>query len=88
MLHYLGQYDDADAGFERAIHDSDIQGLAKVSADSRYIQALMLAESGRLDQAAIVAADAVSRHLVIGDQASMNDAKRLLADIHTSAGEP
>ena len=88
VLHYLGQFDDAYSGFEHAIHDSDNENLAKVAADSRYNQAVMLIEAERLDQAAIAAADAASRYRTIGDQASMKDAELLLANIRASASGP
>ena len=52
-----------------------------MAADSRYNQTVMFEEAARLDQAAIAAADAVTRYNTLGDWASMNDAELLLTNI-------
>lgn len=80
-LHFLCRYDEADEAFEDAIRNADSMGLAKVAADSRFNHALMLVEAGRLNRAAIAAAEAVSRYYALGDRASINDAESLHTNI-------
>jgi tetratricopeptide (TPR) repeat protein len=87
-LHYLGRYDEADETFEDAIRKADSLGLAKVAADSRFNHALMLVEAGRLDRAAIAAADAVTRYYALGDRASINDAESLHTNIQNKLRYP
>jgi tetratricopeptide (TPR) repeat protein len=88
VLQHLGQYDDADDTFKRVIQTADDEGLAKLAADFRYNQAVMLDEAGGLGQAAIAAADAIIRYYTIGDQASMNDAELLLTNIRNRLSSP
>lgn len=84
VLTLLGQWDDADATFERALKASDEEGLAKISADLLYNRALRLKEAGRLYEASKVAADAVNRYMIIGDLASKIDTEKLLTDTNRS----
>jgi tetratricopeptide (TPR) repeat protein len=80
-LHFLCRYDEANEAFEDAIRNADSMGLAKVAADSRFNHALMLVEAGRLNRAAIAAAEAVNRYYALGDRASINDAESLHTNI-------
>lgn len=88
VLNYLGQYDEADEAFEDAIRSADSLDLAKVAADSRFNHAVMLVEAGRLDRAAIAAADAVTRYYALGDRASIEDAESLHTDIQNKLRYP
>jgi tetratricopeptide (TPR) repeat protein len=88
VLHYLGRYDEADEAFEDAIRNADSMGLAKVAADSRFNHAVMLEEAGRLDRAAIAAAEAVNRYYALGDRASINDAESLHRNIQNKLRYP
>jgi tetratricopeptide (TPR) repeat protein len=88
VLHYLGRYDEADKAFEDAIRNADSLELAKVAADSRFNHAVMLEEAGRLDRAAIAAADAVNRYYALSDRASINDAESLHTDIQNELRNP
>jgi tetratricopeptide (TPR) repeat protein len=84
-LHYLGRYDEA---YEDAIRTADSLDLAKVVADSRFNHAVMLEEAGRLDRAAIAAAEAVTRYYALGDRASINDAESLHTNIQNKLRYP
>lgn len=80
VLWFLNRYKESDAAFDRAVESAG-EDLGKVAADSRYNQAIMRAEAGRMNGALIAATDALHRYERIGDAPSALDARNLIRSI-------